>query len=82
MPMLNQDCRDCSHKNMCGKKTDYISYIFALKDAKCQVPEGVDVVIRCRDFLESVPSSKHNSDPCCAPGWGDDRPSVEYSTGV
>ena len=65
MPMLNQDCRDCSHENVCGKKTDYISYIFALKDAE-----------------RSVPSSKHNSGPCCAPGWGDDRPSVEYSTGV
>lgn len=31
----------------------------------------------------STPKSNRDSnDFLCAPGWGDDRPSVEYSTGV
>lgn len=43
MSMLNQNCRDCSHENVCRKKTDHISYIFTIKDTERHVPEGIDM---------------------------------------
>lgn len=30
----------------------------------------------------TLKSNRVSNDFLCAPGWGDDRPSVEYSTGV
>lgn len=82
MLTLETDCRHCSHERVCAKKTDYNSYIFEIEQIERFIPDNVKVGISCGDFSESVSSPKSGSGICCAPGWGNDRPSVEYSTGV
>ena len=85
MLTLETDCRHCSHERVCVKKLDYNSYICEIKQTERSIPDSVKVTISCGDFSESVATPRSESSLsglCCAPGWGDDRPSVEYSTGV
>ena len=81
MITIETDCRHCSHERMCAKKNDYNSYIFDMKQTERFLPEGIQIKVNCLDFKEETMLVR-SSGLCCAPGFGDDRPSVEYSTGV
>lgn len=81
MITIEADCRRCSHEKVCVKMNDYNSYIFDAKQTEQYLPEGVQIKINCLDFKEETILVK-SSGLCCAPGFGNDRPSVEYSSGV
>lgn len=84
--MINEtDCQKCSHKNICNKKDDYMSYILSVKETEYYRPGRVCVIVRCEDFSEVVSTPKSNRDSndfLCAPGFGSDRPKVDYSNRV
>lgn len=81
MITIETDRRDCSHKGVCAKKNDYNSYIFDMKQTERYIPKRVKVKVNCLDFNGTINSVK-SSNLCYAPGWGDDRPEVEYSSEV